>query len=236
MIDVVILVNGVAEYPEVIYTRQEINHAERVVTSFAQVSEHVLASNLNPVLFNHDPQVAHLVATVRVVYTILLIVLYTVKQAFEEVLTDRGGHHVEMDTCGENSLNTKESKLVAISHRAKFDTLGNRRVEVVLVNAKLNELSRVAHLAGLRRAEVNKRFAEFACEIGRERFLEDMLGIKHNIEEVSLSELEVSWHIEAIPGCKTLSETQNAVDSLRDTKLLFDHEELEGFDAPLEVL
>ena len=63
-----------------------------------------------------------------------------------------------------------------------------------------------------------------------------MLGLEEYVEELSLSDLEVSLHIEALSGSVTLSETQDAIDFLRNTELLIHKEELERLNTELEVL
>ena len=63
-----------------------------------------------------------------------------------------------------------------------------------------------------------------------------MLGLEEYVKELSLSDLEVSLHIEALSGCVALSQTQDAIDFLRNTELLIDEEELERLNTELEVL
>ena len=63
-----------------------------------------------------------------------------------------------------------------------------------------------------------------------------MLGLEEYIKELSLSDLEVSLHIEALSGSVALSQTKDAVDLLRNTELLIDKEELERLNTELKVL
>ena len=63
-----------------------------------------------------------------------------------------------------------------------------------------------------------------------------MLGLEEHVKELSLSDLEVSLHIEALSGCVTLGQAQDAIDFLRNTELLIDEEELERLNTELKVL
>jgi len=86
VVHIVILVDGVAEDPEVVDAGQEVDHAESVVARLTQVRQQVLPADLDPVLFHHEPQVAHLVTAVSVVDTVFLIVVHTEEQSLEELL------------------------------------------------------------------------------------------------------------------------------------------------------
>ena len=74
MIDVVILVDGVAEHPEVVDAGQEVDHAQGVITSLTQIVEQVFTSNLDPVLLDHEPEIFHFRAAVGEVDAVLLVV------------------------------------------------------------------------------------------------------------------------------------------------------------------
>lgn len=75
MIDVVVLEYGVTKHPEVIHARQEVDDAESVVLLWTDISEHVLALDLDPVLLKHEEQILHCGAAVGIENTIILIVI-----------------------------------------------------------------------------------------------------------------------------------------------------------------
>ena len=87
MVHVVVFVDGVAEDPEVVHARQEIDDAESVVLIWTDVSEHVLALDLDPVLLKHEVQVFHSGAAVGIENAIIFIVISHIReQTLEEWL------------------------------------------------------------------------------------------------------------------------------------------------------
>lgn len=105
MIDVVVLVDGGTEDPEVINTGNEVDDTDSIVLCFTDVSQQVLAANLNPVLLNHDPNILQLVTTVGEKDSIVFNCIHTFQHSRKEWRRQRGRHHVEADSSCENSLN-----------------------------------------------------------------------------------------------------------------------------------
>ena len=55
MVHIVILVDRVSKDPEVVNTGKEVHNTEGVVLSLADVTEKISTSDLDPMVFDHDP-------------------------------------------------------------------------------------------------------------------------------------------------------------------------------------
>jgi len=64
VIDVVVLVDGSTENPEVINTGNKVDDTDGIVLCLTDISQQVLAANLDPVLLKHDPNIFQFVTTV----------------------------------------------------------------------------------------------------------------------------------------------------------------------------
>ena len=78
MIDIVVLVDWVTEYPEFVNTRQEADNAESVVLLLANVHEDVGSLDLDPVILDHEEYILHVGAAAGIEYTVVLIVVFNV--------------------------------------------------------------------------------------------------------------------------------------------------------------
>lgn len=94
----------VSEDPEVIDTGDEVDDAERLVLSLADVSEEISSPNLDPMVLEHEPDVIKLVTALRVEDAVLFIGASPPEQLLEEVRRDRAWDHAQADTRREHSL------------------------------------------------------------------------------------------------------------------------------------
>lgn len=85
-------------------------------------------------------------------------------------------------------------------------------------------------------AKIDERVTKLSGEVSGERLLEDVLGIKEDIKEVSWSEIHITRHVEALSRLVALSEAENTINFLRNAELLSYKEEVEWLDTPLEGL
>ena len=84
MVHIVVLKDSISEDPEVIYTRDEVYDTQGVVLSLANISEQVLPPDLDPVVFDHKPNIVHRLFTLRVEDSVFLVGFSPFEEPFEE--------------------------------------------------------------------------------------------------------------------------------------------------------
>ena len=70
---VVVFKDSVAEDPKIIDTRNEVDDAKGAILVLADISQQVLASDLDPVPLDHDPDILDFFGALRVEDTVFLV-------------------------------------------------------------------------------------------------------------------------------------------------------------------
>ena len=78
MIDIVVLVDCVTEYPEFVNARQETDDAESVVLLLTNIQKQIASLDLDPVILEHEEHILHGGTAASVEDTVVLIVVLNV--------------------------------------------------------------------------------------------------------------------------------------------------------------
>ena len=70
---VVVFKDSVTEDPKIIDTRNEVDDAKGTILVLADISQQVLASDLDPVPLDHDPDILDFFGALRVEDTVFLV-------------------------------------------------------------------------------------------------------------------------------------------------------------------